>query len=94
MPEYEAWRESTNNGRGWSIKYYKGLGTSTGQEAKEYFSDLQTHQIGFVYNNDADGDSIDMAFSKKRVEERKDWLRGFEPGTFVDYDVEEMAYTE
>lgn len=28
MPEYESWKENTNT-RGWSIKYYKGLGTST-----------------------------------------------------------------
>lgn len=37
---------------------------------------------------------IDMAFSKKRVEDRKEWLRGYEPGTYVDYDVDEMGYTE
>ena len=30
LPEYDSWLESTgNNGRGWTIKYYKGLGTST-----------------------------------------------------------------
>lgn len=28
LPEYEQWKENTNT-RGWSIKYYKGLGTST-----------------------------------------------------------------
>lgn len=94
MPEYDAWRERTNQGRGWVIKYYKGLGTSTAAETKEYFSDLRTHQIGFVYDGDGDADAIDMAFSKKRVEDRKDWLRGYEPGTFVDYDVDEMGYTE
>ncbi|KAG7377911.1 DNA topoisomerase 2-beta [Phytophthora pseudosyringae] len=94
MPEYEAWRERTNQGRGWVIKYYKGLGTSTAAETKEYFSDLQTHQIGFTYEGDGDADVIDMAFSKKRVEDRKDWLRGYEPGTYVDYDVDEMGYTD
>ncbi|POM71086.1 DNA topoisomerase 2, partial [Phytophthora palmivora] len=94
MPEYEAWRERTNQGRGWVIKYYKGLGTSTAAETKEYFSDLQTHQIGFTYDGEGDADVIDMAFSKKRVEDRKDWLRGYEPGTYVDYDVDEMGYTE
>ncbi|ETK71439.1 hypothetical protein F441_21807 [Phytophthora nicotianae CJ01A1] len=94
MPEYEAWRERTNQGRGWVIKYYKGLGTSTAAETKEYFSDLQTHQIGFTYDGDEDADVIDMAFSKKRVEDRKEWLRGYEPGTYVDYDVDEMGYTE
>lgn len=41
MPEYEAWKESLgHNLRGWSIKYYKGLGTSTAKEAKEYFANL------------------------------------------------------
>lgn len=94
MPEYEAWREANNSGRGWYIKYYKGLGTSTTAEAKEYFSDLKTHQIDFSYDGEQDDDAIDMAFSKKRVEERKDWLRGHEIGTYVDYDVDEMAYSE
>uniref|UniRef100_M4BBA0 DNA topoisomerase 2 n=1 Tax=Hyaloperonospora arabidopsidis (strain Emoy2) TaxID=559515 RepID=M4BBA0_HYAAE len=94
MPEYEGWRERTNQGRGWIIKYYKGLGTSTAAETKEYFSDLPTHQIGFIYDGDGDADVIDMAFSKKRVEDRKDWLRGYEPGTHVDYDVDAMGYTD
>lgn len=93
-PEYQVWRETSNNGRGWRIKYYKGLGTSTAQETKEYFSDLNTHQVGFTYEGEEDGDAIDMAFSKKRVEERKDWLRGYEPGTHVNYDVDDMAFSE
>jgi DNA topoisomerase-2 len=30
LPQYDEWMESTgNNGKGWTIKYYKGLGTST-----------------------------------------------------------------
>jgi DNA topoisomerase-2 len=29
------------------VKYYKGLGTSTGTEAKEYFRSLQKHVIQF-----------------------------------------------
>lgn len=32
-----------------------------------------------------DGDLIDMAFAKKRVEDRKDWLKAFTKGTHVDY---------
>ncbi|KAI9920328.1 hypothetical protein PsorP6_015891 [Peronosclerospora sorghi] len=66
----------------------------TEAETKEYFSDLQTHQIGFTYEGDGDEDVIDMALSKKRVEDRKEWLRGYEPGTYDDYDVDAMGYTE
>jgi DNA topoisomerase-2 len=75
---------------GWKIKYYKGLGTSTAQEAKEYFSNLPKHLITFhwedgkarkdvnICNNpilSGADDCIDMAFSKKRANDRKDWLR-------------------
>jgi len=52
LTEYNAWKESTNNGKGWSIKYYKGLGTSTAAEAKEYFSDIYHHKIDFVWGNE------------------------------------------
>lgn len=49
LPQYKDWRESTgNDGKGWKIKYYKGLGTSTSAEAKEYFSNLDLHEIPFV----------------------------------------------
>jgi DNA topoisomerase II len=33
LPEYEQWKEYSNGGAGWTVKYYKGLGTSTAQEA-------------------------------------------------------------
>ena len=49
LPEYTTWLESTGNrGKGWTIKYYKGLGTSTSAEAKDYFSHLDTHEINFA----------------------------------------------
>jgi DNA topoisomerase-2 len=50
------------------------LGTSTSKEAKEYFSDMQRHRIKFAYSNQADDLAIQLAFSKKFIEERKDWL--------------------
>lgn len=40
--EYEAWAEGRSL-KGWKVKYYKGLGTSTAKEAKEYFSKINTH---------------------------------------------------
>jgi DNA topoisomerase-2 len=95
IPEYQQWKEATNDGKGWGIKYYKGLGTSTSKDAKEYFADLDTHRIDFETLNDAQsGDIIDMAFSKKRVQDRKTWLTEFEPGTFVDYSVDCMSYED
>jgi len=53
----------------------QGLGTSDSNEAKEYFGNLQRHRKTFVWENDKDGDAIELAFSKKKIEARKDWLR-------------------
>lgn len=49
MPEYENWKEEVGSLRGWKIKYYKGLGTSTSKEAKEYFAALDSHRKTFVW---------------------------------------------
>ena len=81
LPEYESWKETHEDGKGWNIKYYKGLGTSTSKEAKEYFSAMDLHRKEFRYDGVEDDALIDMAFSKKKVEERKVWLNAFEEGT-------------
>jgi len=48
IPEFELWSRGRNL-KGYQIKYYKGLGTSTAKEAKDYFAKLDQHQIQFVY---------------------------------------------
>ena len=42
------------------MKYYKGLGTSTAKEAKEYFSDMDLHRIPFQYKGPEDDEAIDI----------------------------------
>ncbi|XP_065897461.1 DNA topoisomerase 2-alpha-like isoform X2 [Dysidea avara] len=74
LPEMEQWKAANPNYHTWKIKYYKGLGTSTSKEAKEYFSDMARHRIPFKYGGPEDDQAIELAFSKKQVQERKDWL--------------------
>ncbi|KAK3929880.1 DNA topoisomerase 2 [Frankliniella fusca] len=74
LPEFEEWKKETNNWHTWRIKYYKGLGTSDSKEAKEYFSDMDRHRIKFNYKGTEDDNNICMAFAKKEVEKRKEWL--------------------
>ncbi|XP_053400628.1 DNA topoisomerase 2-alpha-like [Mercenaria mercenaria] len=74
LPEFEEWKAATSNWNTWKIKYYKGLGTSTSKEAKEYFSDMNRHKIEFRYTGADDDASINLAFNKKKVDERKEWL--------------------
>ncbi|KAL2478354.1 DNA topoisomerase 2 [Forsythia ovata] len=95
MPEYESWKESLGDkARSWSIKYYKGLGTSTDKEGKEYFKDLEKHKKDFVWADDNDGEAIELAFSKKKIEARKNWLRQFEPGTYLDQEDKLIKYRD
>ena len=41
-----------------------------------------------------DGEAIEMAFSKKKVEDRKAWLTAFEPGTFLDMAADDLSYQD
>lgn len=38
IPEFENWSLLQNSLKAYHIKYYKGLGTSTAKEAKDYFA--------------------------------------------------------
>jgi DNA topoisomerase-2 len=61
-----------------------GLGTSTEKEAKEYFAAIDSHRKRFEWSGDADGEALELAFSKKRADDRKAWLAAVEPGTYLD----------
>jgi DNA topoisomerase-2 len=49
LSEFEKW-EHENSTRGFTIKYYKGLGTSDAHEAKEIFKDFKNRLIQFEWN--------------------------------------------
>jgi len=93
MPEYENWAEGRNL-KSYKIKYYKGLGTSTAKEAKEYFSKIDEHTIDFEYEDDTDEKAIDLAFNKKLADKRKEWLAGYQPGVFVDHSQKTLRYKD
>ncbi|CAL1584231.1 unnamed protein product [Knipowitschia caucasica] len=77
IPEFDEWKKNTENFKTWHIKYYKGLGTSTSKEAKEYFADMERHRISFKYSGAEDDAAITLAFSKKKTDDRKEWLTNF-----------------
>lgn len=74
LPEFEEWRQVTADHHTYTVKYYKGLGTSTSKEAKEYFKNMERHRIALRYSGQDDDRNILLAFSKKEVDNRKDWL--------------------
>ena len=79
--EYEEWRK-TDASRGWKVKYYKGLGTSTRDEAKEYFKSLNV--VDYSYSGDTSDKSIELAFNKSLADDRKDWLKTYDRSEVVN----------
>ncbi len=77
--EYEQWRKSDAS-KGYKVKYYKGLGTSTRDEAKDYFAKPQAVQFTFAPGSD---EAIDLAFNKKRADDRKTWLQGYDKSALI-----------
>ncbi|KAK5134560.1 DNA topoisomerase 2 [Meristemomyces frigidus] len=84
MPEYEAWKLLPGNHKGWDHKYFKGLGTSDTRDAQIYFSDLDKHLKRFHRMQEGEPELIELAFSKKKADARKQWLGEFVPGTYLD----------
>ena len=92
--EYNSWKENleTEYDSKWKIKYYKGLGTSTGKEFREYFKNKKI--VGFEHNGQTCDDSIDMVFNKKRADDRKNWLEGYNRDSFIDTSKKIISYED
>lgn len=86
LQEFEKWKTATPNTDKWTIKYYKGLGTSTDVEAKEYFSDLDKHMKTVEYDNPLAQQLIKLSFSKSMADARKKCLGEMDPEAHLDYD--------
>ena len=95
LKEYNDWRANLGSGaNSYQIKYYKGLGTSTSTEAKEYFSDLAQHELSFDWTGDNDAALIERAFAKSMADARKEWLRGYDPDVFVNHSTDMLSYSD
>ena len=80
------------NGKGWTIKYFKGLGTSTSAEFKEYFANKKV--VDFTHDATKSDDAIDMVFNKKRPDDRKTWLENYNKHAFLDTNRPAVSYDE
>jgi len=90
--EYEEWKTS-NDTKGWNIKYYKGLGTSTKTEFREYFQEKKF--VGFEHTGEISDNAIDMVFNKKRADDRKTWLETiYDRNSFADTRKKMIPYEE
>ena len=85
ITDYTKWKDKNNNHK-WRIKYYKGLGTSTSNEAKEYFRALKINQ--YITNEKTDSSMI-LAFKKTEADQRKQWLKSYNSNEILNYNHKE-----
>ena len=82
LTEFDKWKETIDNLKQWTIKYYKGLGTSTSEEAKGYFTNIEKKNIKYLIGNEMIEDTdiskskqkIELAFDKKKAEDKIELL--------------------
>ena len=89
--DYETWKSNIDI-KGWNIKYYKGLGTSTGKEFKEYFQ--QKKIVWFEDIGESSSNAIDMVFNKKRADDRKEWLSKYDRNLRIDNNDKKVSYDD
>ena len=75
----------TTQDKNWTFKYYKGLGTSTSKEFKEYFQKLSNITSCYTLDNEQE---LLLAFSKDNSDQRKDWLKVYDPEDVIQYKKE------
>ena len=94
--EFESWK-SASVGAGidissWNVKYYKGLGTSTAREFREYFEHKKV--VDFEYTGELSDNSIDLVFNKKRADDRKEWLSTYNRADHLDTSNPRVTYED
>ena len=90
--KYEEWKKKNNNGKGWKIKYFKGLGTSSAKEFKKYFKDKK--MVTFKYEDEKCGDAIDKVFNKSRADDRKVWLENYNKDSVLNTEQKQISYED
>ncbi|EFY87581.1 DNA topoisomerase 2 [Metarhizium acridum CQMa 102] len=95
QPQYDEWKESHKAELSrWQSKYFKGLGTSSNEDAQVYFTNLDNHLKEFETMKSEEAELFDLVFSKKKADARKEWLGNYIPGTFLDHSTKEITYTD
>lgn len=92
--EYNEWKASfgQQGPSGWNIKYFKGLGTSTATEFKDYFANKKI--VDFVHTGQNSDNIIDKIFNKKRSDDRKVWLENYDKDSYLDTNHPTVQYED
>jgi len=86
---YDEW--NAHERPGWTVKHYKGLGTSTATEFKEYMKDADKKLIAYKHD---DSGSLAMMFDKTRANDRKEWMMRHDPALTIDPSARVVSHSD
>jgi|GEM_PF-1009241 len=93
--EYENWKLSHSDQKGWITRYYKGLGTSKDEDAQASFKEKKI--IQYIDDNSEDTKQvIQLAFQEDKADQRKDWLYSdsLMSDDNLDYNIKTETYPD
>ena len=94
IQEYKQWKQANPNSNP-RIKYYKGLGTSTSKDAKDYFTNWKDHVTKVMYTGEACDSAVKTFFDEKVSNERKEFLsEKYAADSYIDYSNEATTITD
>ena len=83
LSDYDAWcRAHPRHATTHRAKYYKGLGTSSSAEAREYFG-RHRREVAYEFGAGCD-EALRLAFDKSRSDDRKAWLGRYDAARVLD----------
>jgi len=86
--EFKEWAKSEGaRTKGWSHRYFKGLGTTKTPDFVPYMENLDKYLFQVTVDGDEDKQAIDLAFNGERADDRKKWLET-PAGNFEDFIAE------
>ena len=101
--DYNLWKENTSNVKNYTVKYFKGLGTSKKEDAQNLFKRLDTLGVDYYYKDQKCDEAILLAFQKdKNVKEqdiscsdlRKQWLSQYDKNSYIDLKETKTSYQD
>lgn len=86
----QAFRKWSETHKCSEASYYKGLGTSSSSEAKEYFSNSKKHTVSILFKDKGCHDILSESFGDSFADKRKEMIQNIDFDSFVDYEQEEV----
>lgn len=100
LPAFREWEQTVDMSQ-YKSKYYKGLGTSTAAQGKQYFREYDDHMVNLRWTGEGSNEMMEKFFAQtdsggdKASAARRDLIDNFyNPEAYVDYSMDEVTYEQ